>query len=106
MRRGCTRRARGRQTQLLRMRPPKGGSRTGAPRSCSCTPPTQCEAQVLNRFFLVFRTRWFRTFLVVAVLAILIWFFGPLLGLGPLHPLETDIARWVAIGALFVLWLI
>ncbi len=61
---------------------------------------------MLNRLFLAFRSRWFRTLLVAAVIAVLIWFFGPLLGLGPLHPLETEIARWVTIAALFILWLI
>jgi type VI secretion system protein ImpL len=51
-------------------------------------------------------SRWFRTFLVCAILAALVWFLGPLLGLGSLHPLETDIARWITIGAIFILWLI
>ena len=61
---------------------------------------------MLNRFFLVFRNRWFRTFLGVAVFSVVIWFFGPLLGFGAMHPLETEIARWITIASLFVLWLV
>jgi type VI secretion system protein ImpL len=51
-------------------------------------------------------SRWFRTFLGAAVLAVLVWFFGPLLGIGAMHPLEDDIVRMIAIGAIFVIWLI
>ncbi len=54
----------------------------------------------------VFHSHWFRTFMGIALLAVLVWFFGPLLGLGQLHPLETAIARWVTIGVLFFLWLV
>jgi type VI secretion system protein ImpL len=53
-----------------------------------------------------FRSRWFRSLLGVVVLAVLIWFCGPLIGLGQLHPLETEISRWLAIVILFVLWLV
>ena len=54
----------------------------------------------------VFHSHWFRTFMGIALLAVLVWFFGPLLGLGQLHPLETTIARWITIGVLFFLWLV
>ena len=60
---------------------------------------------MFNSFLRIFRSRWFRTLLGVAVLAVLVWFFGPLLGLGQLHPLETEIARYITIAILFVLWL-
>lgn len=52
------------------------------------------------------RSRWFTTFLACLVVAVLLWFVGPLLGIGTMHPLETEIARYIAIGSLFVLWLI
>jgi type VI secretion system protein ImpL len=52
------------------------------------------------------RSRWFRTFLGLAVLCVLIWFCGPLLGVGQAHPLETEIARLILIVALVVLWLV
>src|ERR1700749_4504411 len=51
-------------------------------------------------------SRWLRSFLGVAVLAALVWFCGPLLGIGQLHPLETEIVRWLVIAALFTLWLV
>ena len=54
----------------------------------------------------VYRSRWFRTGFAVVVLMALVWFLGPLLGLGAMHPLETEIARWIAIAALAVLWLV
>src|SRR5580700_11387267 len=60
----------------------------------------------MNWFYRAIRSRWFRTFFGVLVLSVLIWFCGPLLGLGQLHPLETEIARWIAIVAVFVVWLI
>ena len=52
------------------------------------------------------RSRWVRSFLGVAVLAVLVWFFGPLLGFGDTHPLVTETVRIIAIVVLFVLWLI
>ncbi len=53
-----------------------------------------------------YRSHWLRTGLVVAVMMVLVWLLGPLLGFGSLHPLETEIARYIAIAALFVLWLV
>lgn len=58
---------------------------------------------MMQRFL---RSHWVRTGLVVAVMMVLVWFLGPLLGFGSLHPLETDIARMIAIAVLFVLWLV
>ena len=54
----------------------------------------------------IYGSRWFRTGLAVLVVMALVWFFGPMLGLGALHPLETEIARFIAIGILFALWLV
>jgi type VI secretion system protein ImpL len=58
------------------------------------------------RIYRFLRSRWFATFIGVCVAAILIWFCGPLIGLGQLHPLETEIARYIAIAVLFVGWLV
>ena len=60
----------------------------------------------MSFFYPIFRSRWFRTFLVVVVLCVLLWFCGPLLGIGQLHPLETEIVRVIVIAALLVLWLV
>ena len=59
-----------------------------------------------RHLYRLYRSRWFRTGFAVVVLMALVWFLGPLLGLGATHPLETEIARWIAIAALFVLWLV
>ena len=53
-----------------------------------------------------FRSRWFISACVVAGMMVIIWFAGPMLGLGALHPLETEFARYAAIAALFALWII
>ncbi len=52
------------------------------------------------------RSRWFKTGVGLVLLAILIWFFGPLLGFGQAHPLDSEIARVIVIAALVLLWLV
>jgi len=53
-------------------------------------------------FFRCLRSRWVRTFVGVLVASVLIWFCGPLIGLGSLHPFETETVRWITIVALLV----
>ena len=52
------------------------------------------------------RNRWVRTFIGAALLAVIVWLFGPLLGVGSLHPLDSDVVRMIVVVAIFVLWLI
>jgi len=59
--------------------------------------------RALSNFF---QKEWVETLLVACVLAIVVWFFGPLLGFGSLHPLTSVFERVLAIIAIFVLWLI
>jgi type VI secretion system protein ImpL len=54
----------------------------------------------------VIRSPWFTTLLGALVICVLIWFFGPLLGFGEAHPLDTEIARFIVIAAVMVLWLV
>jgi type VI secretion system protein ImpL len=54
----------------------------------------------------VFNSKWFRTFLGVLALSILIWFFGPLIGIGQAHPFDSEWVRFIAIGLLLVAWLV
>jgi len=54
----------------------------------------------------IYRNRWFRTFLGAALLAVIVWFFGPLLGIGALRPLDSELARIIAVAVIFVGWLI
>ncbi len=60
------------------------------------------------RYYLyrVFSSRWVRTFFGFAVLSVLVWFCGALLGLGQMHPLETEIVRGIIIAGMFVVWLV
>lgn len=51
-------------------------------------------------------SRWVRTFLGVLLLAIIIWFFGPLLGVGEMHPLASPLVRILTIVGIVVLWLV
>jgi len=53
-----------------------------------------------------FQKEWVEALMVACVLAIVVWFFGPLLGLGSLHPLTSTFARIIAIIVIFMLWLI
>ena len=52
------------------------------------------------------RSHWFSTLFGVGVLIVLIWFFGPLMGIGETHPFDSAVARLIAIGVLLALWLL
>lgn len=54
--------------------------------------------------FLISRTLW--TLIGLAVLCALIWLFGPLLSFGEATPLESPLARGIAIGAILIIWLL
>jgi type VI secretion system protein ImpL len=53
----------------------------------------------------VVRSRWLTTLLGVLLLALVIWFFGPLLAVGVTRPLETGFARGAAILGCLMAWL-
>ncbi|HVY16444.1 MAG TPA: type VI secretion system membrane subunit TssM [Rhodopila sp.] len=61
---------------------------------------------LIDFFTRIFRNRWVTTFLGALVLAVLVWFCGPLLGFGSVHPFETAFVRYLTIAAIFVLWLV
>ncbi len=52
------------------------------------------------------RSRWFTTFLGTLVLCLLVWFFGPAIGIGEAHPLDSEFVRAVVVAGLLVLWLV
>ena len=54
--------------------------------------------------FLISRTLW--TLIGLAVLCALIWLFGPLVSFGEATPLESPLARGIAIGAILILYLL
>ena len=53
-----------------------------------------------------YRSRWVRTLFGIVLLSVLTWFFGPLLGLGEAHPLDSVTVRLIVIGLFVVLWLV
>jgi type VI secretion system protein ImpL len=59
-----------------------------------------------NFFIRIFRSRWFRSFLLAVVLAVLVWFCGPLIGIGSAHPLDTEFVRYAVIAGIFIFWLV
>ncbi len=58
----------------------------------------------MNRIANALRARWVTGLLGALVLCLLIWFFGPALGFGAAHPLDTEIARFIAIAVVLTLW--
>src|SRR5882757_9034936 len=99
-------REKGRRVRSHRTRHRKGGKRTGVPRLFSYAPPTPREGPEMRWIYSLFRSRWIRTLIGVLVACVLIWFCGPLIGLGSLHPFETQTVRWITIVVLFVAWLV
>jgi type VI secretion system protein ImpL len=61
---------------------------------------------MVNALRKILRSYWFNTLFGVVVLAILIWFFGPMLAIGQVHPFDSEMARLIAIGVLLVLWVV
>ena len=59
-----------------------------------------------NFFVNFFRNRWVRTFIAALCIAALVWFIGPLIGVGAAHPLDTEFVRLAAIVGIFVIWLV
>jgi type VI secretion system protein ImpL len=54
----------------------------------------------------IMRSRWVRTFVGAALLAAVVWFFGPLLGIGALHPLDPEWVRYIVIAVILIGWFI
>ena len=55
--------------------------------------------------FLATHKRWISAALIVLALALLVWFGGPLLGLGASRPLDSERSRGVVIALLLLVWL-
>lgn len=51
------------------------------------------------------KTKWVLELLGVLAVALLIWFIGPLIAIAGAIPLESEWARWLAIGILVAVWL-
>src|SRR5687768_8064762 len=60
--------------------------------------------RVLKTIAAIVGARWFLTLLGTVLLAVLIWFFGPLLAFADVRPLASELARGVAILVITFLW--
>ena len=60
--------------------------------------------RLLKGILAVLTARWFLTLIGAAILAALIWFFGPLLAVADHKPLESDFNRLLAILGITLLW--
>lgn len=49
---------------------------------------------------------WFLSFIGATLIAALVWFFGPLIGIGDAHPLDEILWRFVVIGVVYIVWLL
>ncbi|MGH7044480.1 MAG: type VI secretion system membrane subunit TssM, partial [Acetobacteraceae bacterium] len=52
------------------------------------------------------RSFWGETLIGAVLICLLVWFFGPLLGLGAFHPFASELGRIITIVALVLLWVI
>ena len=58
----------------------------------------------LRSLLSVLGARWFWSLVGAVILSLLIWFHGDLVGIGESRPLESPVARLVAILCIAVLW--
>jgi len=61
---------------------------------------------ILRFFWAVLTSRWLWTFIGLALIAGLIWIFGPIIQVGQSAPFESEIVRLSIIAGLVILWLI
>ena len=61
---------------------------------------------ILRFLWAVLTSRWLWTFIGLALLAGLIWIFGPIVSVGPYQPFASETVRLGVIAGLVILWLI
>ncbi|HET8728231.1 MAG TPA: type VI secretion system membrane subunit TssM, partial [Alphaproteobacteria bacterium] len=52
----------------------------------------------------ILKARWFVTLIGAIVLSLLVWFLGPLIAVADVRPLESDLARFVCVVVILVVW--
>ena len=60
----------------------------------------------MRKLFSWFARAWVISLIGVLFVALLIWFAGPFVAFAGWAPLETELARLVTIGAIFLLWVL
>ena len=62
--------------------------------------------RVLKKVFGFLFSRFLWTLIGIAVLCALIWFYGPMISVGDMQPLASDLTRLIVIGVIIILWLV
>src|SRR5262249_42899138 len=59
---------------------------------------------MLKRIVSVLTARWLVTLIGAIILALLVWFIGPLIAIADMRPLESDLVRFIVILVILVIW--
>ncbi|HTO83207.1 MAG TPA: hypothetical protein VMQ73_13270, partial [Methylomirabilota bacterium] len=59
---------------------------------------------MLKRIVSVLTARWLVTLIGAIILALLVWFVGPLIAVADMRPLESDLVRFIVILVILVIW--
>ncbi len=59
---------------------------------------------MLKRIISVLTARWLVTLIGAIILALLVWFIGPLIAIADMRPLESDLVRFIVILVILVIW--
>ena len=59
---------------------------------------------MLKRIVSVLTARWLVTLIGAIILALLVWFVGPLIAIADMRPLESDLVRFIVILVILVIW--
>ena len=62
--------------------------------------------RVLKKILGFLFSRFLWTLIGIVVLCALIWFYGPLISVGDVQPLEADLTRLIVISVIVILWLV
>jgi len=59
---------------------------------------------MFKRILSVLTARWFVTLIGAIILALVVWFVGPLIAVGDVRPLDSDIVRLIVVLVILVVW--
>jgi len=59
---------------------------------------------MFKRILSVFMARWFVTLIGAIILSLVVWFVGPLIAIGDVRPLDSEIIRLIVVLVILVVW--